>query len=102
MFTRVAKFIAWFGIIAGGLSLLGGLIELADGNRNGVGLLLVLSGIAAIMGSVALGVLYEISMSASKSNGTGFDASKISRDTGPLNPSERIKWANREPPYNED
>ena len=62
---------------------------------------LVSAGVAAIIGSIALGVLSEISLSVSKTNTSRVDTSTILRRAVPDDPEDRIKRANREPPYDD-
>ena len=99
-FTRAARLCAIIGVALGICAVvLGGFAFLADGDS--LSTIVVVAGLGAIIGSISLGVLSEISLSVSKTDSVRNNASTSRSSVAPTDPVERKKWANREPPYDE-
>ena len=99
-FTRAARLCAKIGVTLGVCAIvLGGFASLEDGDT--LGAIVVVAGLGAIIGSISLGVLSEISLSVSKTGSVRNNASASRSSVAPTDPDERTKWANREPPYDE-
>ena len=99
-FTRAARLCAIIGVTLGVCAIVaGGLAFSVDGDS--LGAIVVVAGLGAIIGSISLGVLSEISLSVSKTGSVRNNASASRSSVAPTDPVERIKWANREPPYDE-
>ena len=99
-FTRAARLCAIIGVALGicAIVLGGGAFTI---NGDSLGAIAVVAGLGAIIGSISLGVLSEISLSVAKTGSVRNNASASRSSVAPTDPVERIKWANREPPYDE-
>jgi hypothetical protein len=105
VFTKIAVVIAWLGFAVGGIMIALGALTLASPHENdqAIGLTVLTLGGPLVIGSIILGVLTEIAKSVSNSNGSKTThATNLMRAPPPADPAERLKWANREPPYDED
>lgn len=91
LYTKLARFIAFIGILAGVLNVI---IGFADESITFISL-----GLSALLGSIIIGVLTDISLSVAKGRASSSDKVHSSRSAPPTDPEERRKWANREPPY---
>jgi len=92
-FTKIARSITFIGIVIGVFIVIGGI---AEGSVAIIGM-----GISALLGSVIIGVLTDISMSLAKGGSPSSSKPDTRRGSPPTDPDDRIKWANREPPYDE-
>ena len=98
-FTRVAKIVAFAGLIMSGLALVALFIALADGDDSAV-TIIIFAMAALFVSSIFFGVLSEISFSLQKIVGPQ-NTVRASGRAAPSDPKEFKKWANREPPYDD-
>jgi hypothetical protein len=88
-YTKLARFIAFIGILIGIFIVVAGFAEES--------VVIIGMGLSALLGSVIIGVLTDISMSLAKAQVSSTPDTR--RGAPPSDPEERRKWANREPPY---